>query len=192
MRVPFYVIYSFSLVAFTILSLYLIFVSLITICLRVFLLGFILPGTLCASQTWLTISFPMLGTFSAIISSSIFPDPSFLFLLDPYNENVGVFNVVPEVSQVVFISLHSFFCVLFCSIDFHHFVFQVTYPFFCLSYSAIDSFQCIIHLCLFFSSCRSLVNISCIFSIIILNSLSGRCLSPIHLVFLGFYLIPLT
>ena len=49
----------------------LIFVSLITMCLSVFLLGFILPGTLCASWTWLIISFPMLGKFSAIISSNI-------------------------------------------------------------------------------------------------------------------------
>ena len=47
MGVPLYVIFHFSLVAFNILSLSLIFVSLITICLSVFLLGFILPGTLC-------------------------------------------------------------------------------------------------------------------------------------------------
>ena len=45
MRVPLYVICPFSFVAFFILSL--IFVSLITMCLGVFLLGFILPGTLC-------------------------------------------------------------------------------------------------------------------------------------------------
>ena len=31
--------------------------SMITMCTGVFLLGFILPGTLCASWTWLTISF---------------------------------------------------------------------------------------------------------------------------------------
>ena len=97
MRVPFYVIYSFSLVAFKILSLSLIFVCLFIVCLGVFLLGFILLGTLCFLDL-VDYSFPMLGRFSAIISSSIFPDPSFLFLLDPYNENVGVFNVVPEVS----------------------------------------------------------------------------------------------
>ena len=58
MGVPLYVISHFSLVAFNILSLSLIFVNLITMCLGVFLLGFILPGTLCASWTWLTISFP--------------------------------------------------------------------------------------------------------------------------------------
>ena len=63
MEVPLYVICHFSLVASNILSLSLFFVSLITMCLGMFLLGFILPGTLCASWTWLTISFPMLGKF---------------------------------------------------------------------------------------------------------------------------------
>ena len=53
----------------------LIFVSFIIICLGVFLLGFILPGTLCASWTWLTISFPMFEELSAIISSNIFSCP---------------------------------------------------------------------------------------------------------------------
>ena len=80
----------------------LIFVSLITMCLDVFLLGFILPGTLCAFWTYLTISFLMFRKFSAIISSNIFSGP-----------------------------------------------FSLSYP------SA----------CLFFSSRRSLVNISCIVSI---------------------------
>ena len=61
----------FSLV-FNLLSLSLIFASFITMCLGVFLLGFILPGTLCAFWTWLTISFPMLGKCSAIIPSNIF------------------------------------------------------------------------------------------------------------------------
>ena len=41
-----YVTCCFSLAAFSILSLYLIFVSLISMCLGVFLLGFILYGTL--------------------------------------------------------------------------------------------------------------------------------------------------
>ena len=72
MGVPFYVICYFSLVSFNSLSLSLIFVSLITMCHNVFLFGFILPRTLCASWTWLTISFSMLGKFSAIISSNVF------------------------------------------------------------------------------------------------------------------------
>ena len=41
-------------------------------CLRVFHLGFILFGTLWVSWTWVIISFPILGKFSTIFSSSIF------------------------------------------------------------------------------------------------------------------------
>ena len=44
-------------------------------CLNKFLLGLILYGTLCASWTCVTVSFPMLGNFSAIISSNIFTGP---------------------------------------------------------------------------------------------------------------------
>ena len=111
-----YVICHFSLVAFNILSLSLIFVSLITMCLSVFLLGFILPGTLCASWTWLTISFPMFSKLSAIISS-IFSQVLSLSLFsfwDPYNVNVGAFNVVPESLRL----LHCFslFFSIFCSV----------------------------------------------------------------------------
>ena len=41
----------------------------------------------------------------------------FLFLFffwDPYNSNIGVFNVVPEVSETVLNSFHSFFFILLC------------------------------------------------------------------------------
>ena len=75
MGVPLYVICYFSLFAFNNFSLSLIFVNLITMCLGMFLLGFILPGTLCASWTWVAISFPMLGKFSTLISSNIFSGP---------------------------------------------------------------------------------------------------------------------
>ena len=67
-----------SLLPFNILSLCLIFVSLISMCLGVFLLRFTLYGTLCASWTWLTISFSMLGKFLTIIASKNFSYP-FLF-----------------------------------------------------------------------------------------------------------------
>ena len=77
MRFPLYVTYCFSLAAFDILSLCLVFVSLISLCLAMFLLGFILYGTLHDSWTCLTISFSMLGKFSAIISSQIFSYPFF-------------------------------------------------------------------------------------------------------------------
>ena len=70
MGVLVYVIYYFFLVAFNKLSLF--FVSLITVCFDVFHLGFILLGTLCVSWTQLTVSFPILRKFSAIITSNIF------------------------------------------------------------------------------------------------------------------------
>ena len=68
-------------------------------CLGVFLLGFILPGTL-HFLDMVDHIFPMLGKFSAITSSNIFSGP---FSLSspagtPYNVNVGAFNVVLEVS----------------------------------------------------------------------------------------------
>ena len=72
MGFPLYVICCFSLAAFNILSSYLVFVSLISMCLGMFLLRFILYGMLYASWTWLTIFFSMLGKFSTIISSKIF------------------------------------------------------------------------------------------------------------------------
>ena len=49
MGLAFYVTRCFSLAAFNILSLYLVFVSLISMCLGMFFLGFILYGTLCDS-----------------------------------------------------------------------------------------------------------------------------------------------
>ena len=99
MGVPLYVIFHFSLAAFNNFSLSLIFANLITMCLGVFLIGFILYGTHCASWTWVAISFPMLGKFLTIISSNIFSGP--FSLSSPsgtYNVNVVPFNVVPEVS----------------------------------------------------------------------------------------------
>ena len=68
----------FSLAAFNICSLCLVFVNLINMCLGVFHLGFILFGTLWVFWTWVAISFPILGKFSTIISSSIFSCPLFL------------------------------------------------------------------------------------------------------------------
>ena len=62
-----------------IFSLSLIFVILVTICLGVFLLGLILHGTLCASWTWVTLSFPRLGNFSAKSCPSIFSAPFSLY-----------------------------------------------------------------------------------------------------------------
>ena len=68
---PLCVIHCFSLAAFNIYSLCLIFVNLINMCLGVFHLGFILFQTLWVFCTWVAISVPILGKFSTIISSSI-------------------------------------------------------------------------------------------------------------------------
>ena len=73
----------FSLAAFSNFSLCLIFATLITMCLSMFLLGFILYGTLCASWTCVTVLFPRLRKFSAIIYSNIFSGPFSLLLLGP-------------------------------------------------------------------------------------------------------------
>ena len=78
MGIPLCVICCFSLAAFSNCSLFLIFVNLINMYLGLFHLGFILLGTLWVSWTCVTISFPILGKFSAIISSSNFSWPFFL------------------------------------------------------------------------------------------------------------------
>ena len=142
-------------------------------CLGVFLLGFIVPRTFCAYWTWLTVTFPMLQKLSAIISSNIFLR-SFLslFFWDPYNANVGAFNVSQGsliLSSFVFI-LFSLFCSmalistilssrsLICT---SALVIQLLIP-----SSVFFTCYCTVHLRLLFSSSRSLLNISCIFLIL--------------------------
>ena len=76
MGFPLYVSCCFSLAAFNIISLFSLY-SLISMCVGLFLLEFILYGTLCASWTWPTISFSRLTKFTSIISSKIFLYPVF-------------------------------------------------------------------------------------------------------------------
>ena len=76
-----YVTCCFSLAAFNIISLCLVFVSLVSMCLAGFLLWIILYGALCAYWTWSTISFSMLGKLSTIMSSKYFSYPFFFSLL---------------------------------------------------------------------------------------------------------------
>ena len=67
----------------------------------------------------------------------------FLFLFffwDPYTSNIDVFNIVPEVSEAVLSSFHSFYFILLFSSYVHHFIFQLTDLFFCLRNSPIDFF----------------------------------------------------
>ena len=71
MGIPLCDICHFSLAAFNICSLCLIFVNLINMCLGVFRLGFILFGTLWVSWTWVIISFPIFGNFQ-LLSPQVF------------------------------------------------------------------------------------------------------------------------
>ena len=137
---PLYVIFCFSLVAFNIFSLNLIFVSLINMCLGVFPRVYPVWDSLC----FLDLGNYFLSHVREVFNYNLFKyflSPFlFLFFWDPYNSNVAAFSVVPEFSESVFNSFPSFFFILLLGSYFHHFVFQLTYSFFYLSYSVIDSF----------------------------------------------------
>ena len=98
--------------AFNIRWLCLIFISLINMCFGVFQLGFILLGTL-----WVFLD---MGGYFLLHLREVFNCyllkyslMHFLFLVffswDSYDSNIGSFNLVPEVSEVVLISFNSFF-----------------------------------------------------------------------------------
>ena len=65
----------------------------------------------------------------------------FVFFWDSHDSNVGAFDTVPEVSEVVLISFNSFFFFPLCFTYLYHSIFHLTYPIFCLSYSAVGSLQ---------------------------------------------------
>ena len=141
MGVPLYAICRFFLVAVKIFFVF-NFCRLDDCESWVFLLVFILPGSLWALWTWVTVSIPMSGNFSAGISSNIFSSPFSLFLWDPMMKMLVHLMLLLRPLRL-FISFHSLY-ILFYSSDFHNSVFQLTYPFFCLIYS--------IHLSVFFIS----------------------------------------
>ena len=85
--------------------------------------------------------FPCWGIFNYNLFKFFLIPFLFLFFWDPYNLNVGAFDVVPEVSEVILSSFHSFYFMLLFRSYFHHFIFQLIDSFFCFRYSAIDSFQ---------------------------------------------------
>ena len=125
MGFPLYVTFCFSLAAFNILSLYLVFVSLISMCLGLFLLGFILYGTLCL----LDLFDYFLFYAGEIFKYNLFKNFLILFLFlfffwNSYNLDVGVFDIVLEVSETILSFFHSFYFILLFRSYFHHFIFR--------------------------------------------------------------------
>ena len=114
MGIPLYVTCYFSLAAFNILSL--ILATLITICFGVVLLWLILFLILCASCTWMSVSFPRLENFSSIMPSNLFSVP--FSLLSTSGISISVLDVFSEVSNCphfssIFILFFFFFFILF-------------------------------------------------------------------------------
>ena len=105
-----YVTCCFSLAILNILSLCLVFISLISMCLCMFLLGFILYGTLCLLDLIDSFLFHVGEIFNCHLFKNFHITFLFLFFLcDPYNANVGVFDIVSEVSDTILSSFHSFY-----------------------------------------------------------------------------------
>ena len=132
MEITLNVICCFSLAAFNICFLCLIFVSLINMCLAVFHFGFILYRTLWASWSWVAISFPILGKFWTIISSNIFSGTFFL-LSSSGTSTILMLGCLTLCQSSL--RLPSFLFILFfllCLIYFHYSIFQLTYLLFCL------------------------------------------------------------
>ena len=163
MGVTLHVICPFLLVTFSILSLSSVFCGLITVCLLVY------PAW--DSQCFLDMVeyfLSPLGKFPSIISSNIFSGP--FSLSSPSGTLIMRMLMCLMLSQrsLRLSSLFSFFFSIFCfaaiistilsSRPLTHFSASVILL-------LIPSSVLFIFVCLFFSSSRSLVNISCIFSI---------------------------
>ena len=159
MRIPLYVICCFSLISLNIFSLNLIFVSLINMYLDMFLLEFILRGTL---------QFLDLGDCFHSHVREFFSYYLYKYFLRPFLSSSGTplmqMLVGLVLSQTALkLSLFPFF-ILFHGNGFHHPVFQITYPFFILICSTVASgvfFTSVIVLStLLFKFSSSLVNTS--------------------------------
>ena len=146
MGIPLCVICCFSLAAFNICSLCLIFVNLINMCLGV--LPWVYPvwdslGFLDLSDYFL----PHFGeVFNYYLLKYFIMAFLFVFFWDSYDSNVGAFGIVPEVSEVVLISFNSFFFFPLCFTYLYHSIFHLTYPIFCLCYSTVGSIQSVFYL----------------------------------------------
>ena len=131
MGIPLCVICCFSLAAFNICSLCLIFVNLINMSWGVSpwvypvwdSLGFLDFDDYFLPHFMEVFNYYLLKYFLKV----------FLFIFffwSFYDSNVGAFNIVPVVSELIFISFNSFFFTPLCFIYFRHSIFHLTYPLF--------------------------------------------------------------
>ena len=110
MGIPLCVIYCFSLAAFNICSLCLIFVNLIDMCLGYFTLGLSCLGL----SGFLGLGGYFLPHLREVFTYYLLKYFLMAFLVvfffwDSYDSNVGEFHIVPDVPEVVLISFNSFF-----------------------------------------------------------------------------------
>ena len=170
-----YVTCCFSLAAFNILSLCLVFVSLISMSWHVSPWVYPVWDSLCLLDLIDYFPFQVGEIFNYnLFKSFLIPFLFLFFFWDPYNLNVGVFDIVPEVSETTLISFHSFY--LFCSSE----VISTILSSSSLIHSSasgilllipsrvflISVIVLLVSICLFFISSRSLLIYSLIFSIL--------------------------
>ena len=141
MRFPLYVTFCFSLAAFNILSLCSVFVSYIGVSWCVSPWVYPVWDSVCLMDL---IDYFLFHTGEIyhynLFKKFLIPFLFLFFFWDPYYSNVAAFDIVPEVSETILSSLHSFYFILLFRSYSQHFVFQLTDSFFCFRYSAIDSF----------------------------------------------------
>ena len=140
MGFPLNVTCCFSLAAFNILSLCLVFVSLILCVLACFSLGLSCMGLFVPLELDYFLFHVGEIFIYNLFKNFLIPLLFLFFFWDPYNSNVGASDIGPEVSETILSSFHSLFFILLFRSYFHHFIFQFTDLFFCFRYSAIDSF----------------------------------------------------
>ena len=139
MEFPLDVNCCFSFAAFNIFFVVFI-LCLINMCLGMFLLGFILCLVVPLGLDWL-FPFPCWRNFQLYSLQKCSHTLSLSLLhLGSLQLECAAFDIVPEVSEPIPSSFHSFYFILLFRSYFHHFIFQLTDSFFCFRYSAIDSF----------------------------------------------------
>ena len=148
------------------MNLSLLFVSLITMCLDVFLLGLILYGTLHVLNV--SVSFPMLGKFLAIISSNIFSALSLSLSGTPKIQMLvclmlSLRSLKPSSFLFILFSLFCSTAVISITLSYSSLIVLLPHLFCYWFFLVYFSFQLLYCSTLFFSTSRSFLSISCVF-----------------------------